>query len=258
MTLIPYDEFQIKESTLNHLKEAYANRKISEYFKQHGELPDAEMTESFHNIPSDLMDGYKKYFYSRYYHNEYEFEKENGPRELIETSFDFSTTVDNDSTLFGTRSNILFGTSTSGNDDEYLYEYWTIAIEGGNMRKIGCFTSLSNASIKLYSLEKYRVFVYHRKSNYQYEEIFGGKAIDNTFSNYWWPESRLHDYDISSYYGPWSHYNTQNEDKEYIGFVGDYVPTIGGTIKGCIFTLNPIIALNVSGLTGNIVFDLKC
>ena len=66
MALIPYEDFQIEPSVLNRLKEAYAERKISEYFKQHGTLPDDATIQKFYDVPEDLIERYKKYFYSQY------------------------------------------------------------------------------------------------------------------------------------------------------------------------------------------------
>ena len=66
MNIIPYEEFQIEPSILNRLKEAYAERKVSEYFEKYGVLPDEHTSRSFYdNIPNDLIERYKRYFYSK-------------------------------------------------------------------------------------------------------------------------------------------------------------------------------------------------
>ena len=250
MNLIPYEEFTINVNILKKLNEYYVSKKINEYYTQNGQLPDSGTVETF-TIPEKLMDRYKKHFYAEYYRKEAEFEKEYGPSEMIETSFDFSTADDSESTLLGAKSPMLLGANTSGDDTEYQYEYWSIVIDGNNTHKIGQFTSLKNARIELYSLSKYRIYVYHRKSNYQYESITPGASINNRFSDYWW--RLIEGHDISKY----PPYKTQSEDKEYIGFIDNYVPTQGGSVKGNVYTLNPRILLNVSGLTNDVSFELN-
>lgn len=250
MELIPYEQFTINPSSLERLTEHYVRDEIKKYFKENGTLPSKEIVDTF-TLPADKLEKYKKHYYAEYYRKELEFEEKYGPRELIEVSFDFSATEDNDSALLGTRSTLALGTIISGDNIEYQYEYWVIVIEGGGISKIGSFTSLKNASIKLYSLSKYRIWVYHRKSNYEYSRIIPDSNIDENFHDYWW--QWMYGHEMSMY----SSYTMHNEDKEYIGFIDDYVPTQSGLVKGNVYTLNPRIALNVSGLTDDVVFELN-
>lgn len=108
MTVIPYEEFHIKESVLNRLIEAYADRKINEYFTQHGEFPDAETISSFHILPTDLMEKYKKFFYTKYYHDEFHHEEDgqNGDTGNTENT---GTTVGSGSTSGNTQQEPLSG-----------------------------------------------------------------------------------------------------------------------------------------------------
>ena len=108
MTLIPYEEFEINAGVLNRLKEAYAERKISEYFKQHGTLPDSGMTQGFYTVPNELMDDYKKYFYSVNYLSSIKESVLYDGDDYVTTSFQLETededgNVDGDSTILSSR-----------------------------------------------------------------------------------------------------------------------------------------------------------
>jgi hypothetical protein len=240
MNLIPYEEFSINENTLDKLNEHYVNRKISDYFTQHGQLPDSGTVETY-GIPSELMDRYKKYYYSEYYKKEWELEKEYGPSEIIETTFDFSTIEDIDSTVLGSPS-LRFGAGVSGGDKEYQYEYWSIIIIGDNwnFRRIGSFTSLKNVTISLNSLKEYTIYAYLRKSDYLYDSISEGFQVDNQFHKFVGNTGQT----ISNYVN-----GTQMEDAEYIGVVNNYKPTPNGVITGSVYSLNPHVEITFSGFT---------
>lgn len=75
MALISYDNFNIDSQILRKLEEGYTSRKIKEYFKQHGAMPDSGVVETF-TIPSSLMEEYKQFFYAKEYKNEIDLEKE--------------------------------------------------------------------------------------------------------------------------------------------------------------------------------------
>lgn len=66
MALISYDNFNIDSQILRKLGEGYTSRKIKEYYKQHGAMPDSGVVETF-TIPSNLMEEYKQYFYAKEY-----------------------------------------------------------------------------------------------------------------------------------------------------------------------------------------------
>ena len=69
MALISYDDFNIDSQILRKLEEGYTSRKIKEYFKQHGAMPDSGVVETF-TIPSNLMEEYKQFFYAKEYEKE--------------------------------------------------------------------------------------------------------------------------------------------------------------------------------------------
>lgn len=261
MNLIPYEEFSIDRNTLNKLNEHYVNRKINEYFTQHGQLPDSGAVETY-SIPPELMDRYKRYYYSEYYKKVCELEKEYGPGENVETRFSFSTNEDSGDEILG--SSLRLGEGVGNNEEEYQYEYWNIVVIGGykydlgispTFRKIGSFTSLENATITLYSLTEYQIYVYLRKSNSQYDRTIAAIPLDNQFHDFNSGQI-IGNTKISDYSTPSNYYTTENEDKEYIGVVNSYVPKRGGVISGNIYTLNPRIQLNVSGLTDGATYKL--
>ena len=69
MALISYDNFNIDSQILRKLEEGYTSRKIKEYYKQHGAMPDSGVVETF-TIPSNLMEEYKQFFYAKEYEKE--------------------------------------------------------------------------------------------------------------------------------------------------------------------------------------------
>ena len=69
MALISYDDFTIDSRILTKLENAYTSRKIKEYFKQHGTMPESGVVETF-AIPSNIMEEYKQYFYAKEYEKE--------------------------------------------------------------------------------------------------------------------------------------------------------------------------------------------
>lgn len=69
MALISYDDFTIDPRILTKLEEGYTRRKIKEYFKQHGTMPNSGVVETF-TVPSNLMEEYKQYFYAKEYEKE--------------------------------------------------------------------------------------------------------------------------------------------------------------------------------------------
>lgn len=259
MELIPYEQFTINGNILKKLNEYYVSKKINEYYTQNGQLPDSGTVETF-TMPEKLMDRYKKHFYAEYYRKEVEFEKEYGPSEMIETSFDFSATEDGDSTIFGTTRS-----GENGVEDDYQYKYWSVIVErpGAGDYMVGMFTSLKDATISLNSIRKYNIYVYHRKSNYQYDGLMRTIKSNATYGYEPVPlDNAFHvcpvymGMDISSY-SPWVNgkyisYETQMEDKEYFGVVKDYTPQKGGVISGYVYTLNPRMTISISGLTDEI------
>lgn len=267
MNLIPYEEFTINVNILKKLNEYYVSKKINEYYTQNGQLPDSGTVETF-TIPEKLMDRYKKHFYAEYYRKEAEFEKEYGPSEMIETSFDFSTADDNGPTLLGAKSPMLLGASTSGGDAEYPYEYWNIVVFDKTLNKccgIGSFTTLENVSISLNSLKTYAFAIYHRKSKYIYKQTREYIPLDNQFHNMSTirDDGYISSYSIKNiipelgYSMPGEEYNTQSEDKEYIGTIDNYTPYKGGIVRGSVYTLSPQKLIMVSGLTSGLTLSLS-
>ena len=213
----------------------------------------------------DKLERYKKHYYAEYYRKELEFEEKYGPSEMIETTFEFSSVDENNSQILGKSKSLILGNGSSGDNENYLYEYWVIIIPFSAEYMVGMFTSLNDVTIALNSLKKYTIYVYHRKSNHQYADLMhlwktngtidsGPAKFDNTFHSCPLYVSM----DISSYStrvnGEIINYETQLEDKEYFGIVEDYVPRKGGIISGNVYTLNPRMIVTISGLTD----DVKC
>lgn len=260
MTVIPYEEFHIKESVLNRLIEAYADRKINEYFTQHGEFPDAEIISSFHTLPTDLMEKYKKFFYTKYYHDKYHYEQEHGPSKEIEVSFDFPSVGENNYQILGSVKSPILGEGISGNSEEYLYDYWNIAVcADGQRYAIGSFTSLSGVTLRVNTVVKYTFWVYHRKSNHQYERTMSSLPIDNTFHPFTgddWSYFSISDYRFDTEDGEII-YDTQLEDKEYIGGIVDFEPSEGRNVTCSVYTFNPRVVSSVSGVVEGLYCYLR-
>ena len=221
MDIIPYEQFQIKEETIKRLTGFYVDRKVAEYFRKNGVLPTPDVVDTF-VMPPEVMEEHRKNLYAKYYKQELDFEKKYGPGEMIEISFNLSTSDDNNSELLGGKSPLLFGSGENENDTEYQYGYWSIVVmdEKLNILKIGSFTSLENAIITLNSIKKYNIFVYYRRSNYLYDKIISYHPILNEFHDVFTKESGHYEIRMSDYFD----YQTQMEDKEYIGVIKDYVP----------------------------------
>ena len=66
MTVIPYEDYELDSQTLKRMKDAYVERKISEYVKNHNSAPSETVIASFYDIPQEYVERQKRVSYSRY------------------------------------------------------------------------------------------------------------------------------------------------------------------------------------------------
>ena len=251
--MVPYNDFQLTEKQINTVKKEYAKQKIAKYIKEHGTEPDD--LKPFYSVTETQLEAFRMKLYAKQSIDEFEYEQEHGPSEMVETRFSFNNVDDMESPILGF-DKLSYKLGASVDDDEYQYEYWNIAVIGGDYPIIGSFSSLREAKVTLNTLKKYDIFVYLRKSKYGYEKTLTSFNIDNEFHQSDMPFGYIKEQPLSDYMvqpkGP--KYETQLEDKEYFGMIQKYTPTRNGVVSGSVYTLNPRLQVNVSGLTEG----LKC
>ena len=249
--MIPYENYQLTEKQIERIKGENAQKAIREYIKKHGTEPDD--ISSFFTISQKDIDRYKRVYYAQKYENEF---KEEQTGEKVDVALNFTPIEDS----------VRLSANATRGEETYQYEYWTIAVaiynDYGvgywNSSKIdgyliGCFTSLDDVTVRLNTFKKYGICMYHRKSNYAYERITSQLPLDNAFHNFpQYPSNMcLSDYGIytGAKVNTFVPYETQSEDKEYIGVIEEYYPQKGGTINGQLYSYNPRTIVNVSGFT---------
>lgn len=231
--MISYNDFQLTSAQIEHIKRDNATRAISKYIKENGVEPSSN--EKYFTATSEEMERYRRIYYSMYLaKGDEKTNADTDEGQLISVGLNVSV-IDDSSSL--NEASLLRLSS----NEEYTYDYWDVAVyikkigyngmAGYYQYKIGYFRSLNNAKITLNTLEKYAFIIHYAKSNHEIN-------VDNKFHNF-------------------SHYLDEvqtlyEDDKEYIGFVDDFEPKIGKSVKVTVYTYNPQIIVNISGLTNGI------